>query len=1095
MPNPSPVILPTTLDPSFGNGGKQSTGFGATHDTARAVATMADGRFVVVGHAGDDLAVARYLADGTLDNAWGVQGQVTTDVAGVGRAHAVAVQPDGKVVVVGSVLGGTDLVVLRYLADGTLDTGLGAEGTGIVTSSVAGGSDQEALTAVLIQPDGGIVVAGHSEGGDATFLMQRLTASGEWDPNFGGDGRVDGNFSARWDHSEILAMTQQSDGKLLVAGRVWVSGSNHDFAVARYHADGTLDTGFNTTGKRVFNDGANGERINDIKVQSDGKIVLVGNRGSDGFIARLNEDGSLDTSFNGTGKRVFDQAGKTDAFNSLDVQADGKLLVAGRSGSDALVVRLNHDGSLDAGFHSAGFLTTKLGNGTSKILDTALTAQGELIAVGEGQYDFDSESWDFAMLRLGAGLETQELMASLGPLRPAAYSNPDTLDFQVPAQVFFDADGDPLTYTATLADGGALPSWLSFDASTLTFSGTPSPSDFGHHRVKVIASDGQAQASAEFRLKVTTDFINALWYEATDAEARVNHEHALGTPVEVTYSFRKSAPTSGGSLETGTFKEMNEDQKAAVRTVLERYAEVSGLSFREVLEDGSATSPVGTLRYATYSDSAPGYSNGYARGTDLWMNRHYLSKYPSELPEGSRPFNTLLHETGHILGLDHPGIDPGDGGRPYNDLDYGLTDVRTLTVMSYVYRDDKDIDASFGMGRTVNPSTPMMWDVAAMQYLYGVNFNHNAGDTMYGRASAGATGTNVLDTTRPFFKNIWDGGGIDTLDLSHHTVGSVISLVPGSFSSIRTQATRPDDEDLYWGHENLSISYNAIIENALGGTGHDTLIGNHVDNRLTGGAGDDSLLGFDGNDTLIGGTGNDTLVGGAGLDTASYAGAKQGVTVDLKITTAQKTGQGRDVLSEVENLIGSAYADRLTGNAGDNLLDGGKGNDTLSGGGGNDTLIGGSGADSLLGGGGSDWLFGGTGADWLDGGSGADTLVGGAGADTLVGGTGRDVFVYTSFKHSGVDPAQRDLIVDFQRGLDKIDLSAIDARTGVDGHQAFTKLSVGAGFDGTLTGAGVLYYDSTAQVLYGSVKSNGVADFAIGFGGVLPELGLSDFIL
>ena len=271
-----------------------------------------------------------------------------------------------------------------------------------------------------------------------------------------------------------------------------------------------------------------------------------------------------------------------------------------------------------------------------------------------------------------------------------------------------------------------------------------------------------------------------------------------------------------------------------------------------------------------------------------------------------------------------------------------------------------------------------------------------------------------------------------------------------------------------------------------GGKGHDRLSGQGGNDLLNGGSGNDLLLGDDGNDTLIGGSGDDTLVGGAGLDTASYAGAKQGVKVDLKITTAQKTGQGRDVLSEVENLIGSAFADQLTGDAGGNRLDGGKGDDTLSGGAGHDTLIGGSGLDLLK---------GGSGNDWLDGGSGADTLIGGGGADTLVGGSGSDVFIFTNAGDSGLDPAQRDLIVDFQRGLDKIDLTAIDARTGVDGHQAFTKLSVGAGFNGTLTGAGVLYYDSVEQVLYGSVKSNGVADFAIGFGGVLPELGLSDFIL
>ena len=127
---------------------------------------------------------------------------------------------------------------------------------------------------------------------------------------------------------------------------------------------------------------------------------------------------------------------------------------------------------------------------------------------------------------------------------------------------------------------------------------------------------------------------------------------------------------------------------------------------------------------------------------------------------------------------------PGDNAHPWNDTDYGLTDVRTSSVMSYVYRTDKD--TTLVEGGTVNPSTPMMWDVAALQYLYGVNHSFNAGDNVY-----------TYDPNAPFFKNIWDGGGNDTIDISNYAFSSTINLTPGTFSSLRTRETAPSSASTY----------------------------------------------------------------------------------------------------------------------------------------------------------------------------------------------------------------------------------------------------------------------------------------------------------
>jgi Ca2+-binding RTX toxin-like protein len=199
------------------------------------------------------------------------------------------------------------------------------------------------------------------------------------------------------------------------------------------------------------------------------------------------------------------------------------------------------------------------------------------------------------------------------------------------------------------------------------------------------------------------------------------------------------------------------------------------------------------------------------------------------------------------------------------------------------------------------------------------------------------------------------------------------------------------------------------IENLVGGAGNDGLIGDTGNNLLDGGTGNDSLLGDAGNDTLIGGAGNDSLVGGAGTDTAVFGAGNN--TVNLTLTTGQNTGEGTDVLSSIENLVGGDGDDSLIGDTGNNLLDGGTGNDSLSGGAGNDTLIGGAGNDTLVGGGGNDTLIGGAGNDFLLGNNGADRFVfTNEGVDRVSefsnnSGSGPDVFAITSSAYAGAPGA------------------------------------------------------------------------------------------
>jgi hypothetical protein len=211
-----------------------------------------------------------------------------------------------------------------------------------------------------------------------------------------------------------------------------------------------------------------------------------------------------------------------DEFDSVVVQADGKILAGGsvQTGfGEGLMARFNADGTLDTSFNSDGVFSTIFNSGTSAIYGLAIAPDGQVVAAGDSY----TGTYDFGMLRLASGVPDQSAMAG------SAFS------CTIPADAFFDADGNTLTYTATLANDAALPAWLSFNAATRTFSGTPAVGDFGADEVKVTASDGSASVSANFQLEVTTDFIEAL--RITD-HPRWNSASPNGTPgTSLSFSF------------------------------------------------------------------------------------------------------------------------------------------------------------------------------------------------------------------------------------------------------------------------------------------------------------------------------------------------------------------------------------------------------------------------------------------------------------------------------------------------------------------------------------------------------------------------------
>lgn len=330
---PHSSVVPGCFDPRYGDPCQFSP------VSAAAVAIQTDGKIIAAGNgiiSVDEgmydtwvFALTRYNTDGTLDASFGTAGRVITYGSGAeGGPHAVAIQPDGKIVAAGyKRVTSWDFLTARYNTNGTLDASFGSGG--LVTTSFGGIADE--ANDVAIQSDGKIVVAGQNRMGIFqgplifNFALARYNIDGSLDTSFGAGGKVVTPFGYNFG-AEAIAI--QSDGKMVAVGTSGIDYTYHTFALARYDTNGSLDSSFGKGGKVMTPFGSvNGSGVSDVVIQSDGKIIAVGGA-SDGTnsgvaLARYNPDSSLDTSF-GTGGKVITPSltGAVDAA----IQPDGKII-------------------------------------------------------------------------------------------------------------------------------------------------------------------------------------------------------------------------------------------------------------------------------------------------------------------------------------------------------------------------------------------------------------------------------------------------------------------------------------------------------------------------------------------------------------------------------------------------------------------------------------------------------------------------------------------------------------------------------------------------------------------------------------------------
>jgi Ca2+-binding RTX toxin-like protein len=416
--------------------------------------------------------------------------------------------------------------------------------------------------------------------------------------------------------------------------------------------------------------------------------------------------------------------------------------------------------------------------------------------------------------------------------------------------------------------------------------------------------------------------------------------------LNLTYSF----PTSGSNYNGIGFDaqgvsnyhvDLGTQQQAAARAALAQISAATGMTFTEITDTDSVHANIRISQTADQDvPSAFGNFPSDTKGLagDIWFGRNNQPFYDMAF-KGTWGFSTMMHEIGHTMGLKH-------GHQDYTNSDLSgflgtsprfgsqsLTPDRDGQAWSLMtYSPAPFVGQPFAGDKISQPQTYMQYDLAALQYLYGANFNTNSGDSVYtfsqttGEMFINGVGQGAPSGNR-IFLTIWDGGGNDTIDASNYANGVTIDLRPGEFSTVdqaqlvNNLAFQNVGVAMAPGNFAMSLLYNndvrSLIENATGGTGNDIFIGNTANNVLDGGAGSDSVI-FT-NPTGVNLTLNDT-------------------NTDVIVTHDGET----DTLRSIENIGGTSGNDTITGNSLDNLLTGGSGGtDVLNGGGGADRLVGG----------------------------------------------------------------------------------------------------------------------------------------------------------
>jgi len=701
------------------------------------------------------MAVQPASATEELDISFDGDGKRTIDLdlGGLDQARAVVVQPDGKILIAGQ-SNGTDFSVLRLSSNGSNDTSFDSDGeVGVNFGGFDFGND------LALQPDGRIVIVGQA-GLNSAIGVTRLSGSGQPDSSFDGDGQrtLSEGDTAR-------AVVVQPDGKIVMAGTGKFS-NQFDMRIQRLNADGSDDW------MRAVNFGGF-ETAVDVALQPDGKIVVVGNvpgtPQGDWAVVRLTSAGQLDATFapggvDGDGKRTIDHGGEEEA-GGLVVQPDGKILIAGigNGSHDFAFHRMNSDGSNDTSFDGDGAIGIDFGD-VATLEDLALQPDGKIVAVGS----VPGTDRDFGLMRLKPDGSPD---ASFGPdgQRRIDVGGADTGE-----AVAMQPDGKIVVVGSTPGPGGS-------DVAVARFAGTVQCQG---RNVTIAGTEGDD------------------WLEGT-AGPDVIAGFGSDDTIE---GFGGDDVICGGDQQDG----------------------IDGGEGNDSLDGG------------LHADDIFG-----GPGTDTLT---YASR--------TTPV-TVTFDNG-----------PNDGAS--NDADNVRTDVENVVGGT---GNDRLFGSSAANRMYGGPGVDSIFGGNGADYLSGDDGN----DTL-----VGGNGGDLVS----------GGRGVDTVSYSDHAAGVVVTIGDG----------KANDGNAF--DDARTDNVGATVENVRGSQGNDSITGNSLANQLFGLLGNDTLRGAGGNDRLSGDSGNDSLFGSIGND----------------------------------KLYGYAGSDRLYGYAGNDYLNAGTGADSMYGQAGRDTL-------------------------------------------------------------------------------------------------------------------------------------------------------------
>ncbi len=369
------------------------------------------------------------------------------------------------------------------------------------------------------------------------------------------------------------------------------------------------------------------------------------------------------------------------------------------------------------------------------------------------------------------------------------------------------------------------------------------------------------------------------WIDALLPGNAAGFTDLLGETKTFKFSFAKTMPLYFPDDVKEGYSPFNEKQIEFARKALNYISSVIDVKFVETDQTDDINTIVFSNNFQEDSAAYAFYPNVNLIGNDVFLNSGPHGSNNLDPADNTYAALTLIHELGHALGLKHPFVTPDAGGNsepgpalPLNE------DFSAWSVMSY-----ESIEANYHLNYSI-------LDLAALQYLYGPSKARQTDDSYQ------------ID----IFNNniIWDGGGNDTLDGSALTNNLHLFLEPGYWGYVGSKSTSITAKG------QITVNFGSVIENAIGGAGHDVIVGNAVANRLEGGAG---------NDSLTGGAGDDILIGGDGIDTAIYSGNSSQFTVqinanDIVVTSVFGQEIGIDSLRGIERVQFSDQAWAFDGN-------------------------------------------------------------------------------------------------------------------------------------------------------------------------------------